>query len=131
MSRTLADLLFRPRSVVIYGASSDPDKLSGRPLDYLKRFGYPGQVYAVNPKRTEVQGVPAFPSLSDLPGPVDLAVVVVPAERVLEALQQCAEHGVGAAIVFASGFVEAGPEGAILQESVTALSKRTGMRVLG
>src|SRR3954453_2325666 len=111
MSRPLTDLLFRPRRVVVYGASSDPDKLSGRPLDYLKRFGYPGRVYAVNPRRTEVQGVPAFPSISDLPGPVDLAIVVLPAQGVLEALEQCAEHGVGAAIVFASGFVEAGPQG--------------------
>lgn len=131
MTERLADLLFRPRSVVVYGASSDRDKLSGRPLDYLRRFGYPGQVYAVNPRRTEVQGVPAFRSIADAPRPVDLAIVVVPADKVLAALENCADHGVGAAIVFASGFVEAGPEGAALQAEITRLCERTGMRVLG
>jgi acyl-CoA synthetase (NDP forming) len=131
VTRSIADLLFRPRSVVVYGASSDPNKLSGRPLDYLKRFGYPGRVYAVNPARTEVQGVSAFPSMADVPRPVDLAIVVVPAEKVLGALYSCADHGVGAAIVFASGFVEAGPEGAALQDGITQLCARTGMRVLG
>jgi acyl-CoA synthetase (NDP forming) len=127
----LADLLFRPRSVVVYGASSDPQKLSGRPLDYLKRFGFPGSVFAVNPQRTEVQGVPAYPSIADVPGSVDLAIVVIPADKVLDALEQCAAHGVGAAIVFASGFIEAGPEGAALQAEMTALCRRTGLRVLG
>ena len=57
MRRTVAELLFRPESVVVYGASSDPDKLSGRPLDYLKRFGYSGRIYAVNNRHRQVQGV--------------------------------------------------------------------------
>ena len=131
MTAGIADLLFRPRSVVVYGASSDRDKLSGRPLDYLKRFGFHGSVYAVNPRRTEVQGVPAFPSISDVPGPIDLAIVVVPAESVLEALENCAAHGVGAAIIFASGYAESGPEGAAEQQKITDLCRRTGMRVLG
>ena len=60
MSRSVADLLFRPRSIIVYGASSDPDKLSGRPLDYLKKFGFKGHLYAVNPRRAEVQGVRAL-----------------------------------------------------------------------
>jgi hypothetical protein len=60
MSRPLVDLLFRPRGVVVYGASSDPDKLSGRPLDYLQRFGYAGRIHVVNPPRTEVQGVRSY-----------------------------------------------------------------------
>jgi acyl-CoA synthetase (NDP forming) len=127
----LADLLFRPRAVVVYGASSDRDKLSGRPLDYLKRFGYEGHVYAVNPRRTEVQGVSTYATIADVPGLVDLAIVVVPADSVLDALERCADRGVGAAIVFASGFVESGPEGEALQARVTELCRRTGMRVLG
>src|SRR5918995_3216293 len=106
MSRALADLLFDPRSIVVYGASSDPEKLSGRPLDYLKKFGYPGKLYAINPRRDVVQGVPAYASIAEVPGPVDLAVVVVPAESVPDAIEQCADHGVGSAIVFASGFSE-------------------------
>lgn len=131
MSRDLTGLLFRPRSVVVYGASSDPNKLSGRPLDYLRRFSFPGSVYAVNPRRTQVQGVPSYPTIADVPEPVDLAIVVVPADSVIEALERCADHGVGAAIVFASGFAESGPDGAAAQDKITDLSRRTGMRVLG
>jgi len=128
---SLSELFFRPRSVLVYGASSDPDKLSGRPLDYLKKFGYPGAIYALNPRRTVVQGVPAYPDVDALPGPVDLAVVVVPAESVLDALERCASVGVGAAVVFASGFAEVGEAGHPAQERIRELVRTTGMRVLG
>jgi len=135
IGRSLADLLFRPRSVVVYGASSDPEKLSGRPLDYLKKFGYAGKLYAVNPRRDTVQGVPAFASIADVPGPVDYAVIVVPAEKVPDAVEQCAAAGVGAATIFASGFSEApaAPEGvgAAAQERIAAAVAETGIRVLG
>lgn len=131
MSRPVADLLFRPRSVVVYGASSDPDKLSGRPLDYLKKFGYRGHVYAINPRRTEVQGVPAYGDLAEVPGPVDLAVIVVPAESVEAAVERCAEAGVGAAIIFASGFAEVGGVGREAQDRLVASARRGGMRLIG
>ena len=131
MNRPVADLLFRPRSVVVFGASSNPDKLSGRPLDYLKKLGYSGEIYAVNPRREEVQGVPAYADIASVPGPVDLAIVVVPAEKVVGALDRCAAAGVGAAIVFASGFAEIGAAGIAAQEQITAFARRTGMRILG
>lgn len=129
---SVADLLFAPRSVVVYGASSDPGKLSGRPLDYLKKLGYGGQLYAVNPRRDVVQGVPAYASIADVPGPVDLAVIVVPADKVPDAVEQCAAAGVGAATIFASGFAEApGGVGVEAQERIAEASRRSGMRVLG
>jgi acyl-CoA synthetase (NDP forming) len=131
MSRSVADLLFRPRSVVVYGASSDPDKLSGRPLDYLKRFGYAGDLYAINVRRDEVQGVRAYDDVAAVPGPVDLAIVVVPAESAVDALTRCAAAGVGVAIVFASGFSEIGEDGAPAQAAMSELTERTGMRILG
>jgi len=131
MTRPVADLLFRPRSVVVYGASSDPDKLSGRPLSYLKKFGYRGDLYAINPRRAQVQGIPAYHDIAAVPGPIDLAVVVVPAASVVEALRRCAEAGVGAAVVFASGFAEIGGEGSAAQAEIDAVVERTGMRVLG
>lgn len=132
MTGSVADLLFAPHSIVVYGASSDPAKLSGRPLDYLKKLGYGGDLYAVNPRRDVVQGVPAYASIADVPGPIDLAVVVVPADKVPDAIDQCAAAGVGAATVFASGFSEA-PDGvgAEAQERIAATCRRTGMRVLG
>jgi len=131
VTRPVADLLFRPRSVVVYGASSDPEKLSGRPLDYLKKFGYAGPIYAVNPRRREVQDVPAYADITDVPGPIDLAVVVVPAESVTAAVVRCADAGVGAAIIFASGFAEIGEDGVAPQDRIAAIARRSGMRVLG
>lgn len=131
MSRPLGDLLFRPRGIVVYGASADPAKLSGRPLAYLKRFGFGGSLYAVNPNRTEVQGVPAFPDIAHVPEDADLAVVVVPAAMVVDAIRRCGEAGIGAAIIFASGFAEVDAAGASLQAELAAAAKETRIRVLG
>ena len=131
MTRPAIDLLFRPRSVVVYGASSDPEKLSGRPLDYLKRFGFAGTISAVNPHRDTVQGVHSFARIADVPGPIDLAVVVVPAESVADAIRHCADAGVGAAIVFASGFAEIGEKGTELQDALVVTAASGGMRLLG
>lgn len=129
--KTAAELFFRPGSVVVYGASSDPDKLSGRPLAYLKKFSYPGKIYAVNPHRDSVQGIEAYKDIAAVPGPVDLAVIVVPASSVIDAVQRCADAGVGAATIFASGFAEVGESGSPLQEEITRIAKTSGMRVLG
>lgn len=132
MSVSLSDALFRPRGIAVVGASNDPAKLSGRPLDFLLRLGYEGNVIAVNPTRSEVQGVKSYKSLADAPGPVDLAIVVVPAAAVPKALQDCAAAGVTAAIVFASGFAEVkGDKGRQMQDQVETIAKTTGLRVLG
>ncbi|MDV7088954.1 CoA-binding protein [Rhodococcus opacus] len=131
MSRSLADLLFRPRSVVVYGASSDPDKLSGRPLDYLQRFGFTGEIHAINPRRDVVQGVRSYSDIADVPGPVDLAVIVVPADSVVDAVRRCAKAGVGAAIIYASGFAEIGETGEAVQQEIVSAAASTGMRVVG
>jgi acyl-CoA synthetase (NDP forming) len=131
VSRTAADLLFRPRSIVVYGASSDPNKLSGRPLDYLKKLGFAGEIYAVNPRRSDVQGVAAYPTVADIAGTVDLAIVVVPAPAVVDATRACADAGVGAAIIFASGFSEIGADGTAQQDEIAQIAQRSGMRVLG
>ncbi|RYE40772.1 MAG: hypothetical protein EOP24_39590 [Hyphomicrobiales bacterium] len=132
MTRSVADLLFDPRSIVVVGASSNPDKLSGRPLDYLKKLGYRGGLFAVNPRRDVVQGVPAYASIADVPGPIDLAIIVVPADKVPDAVDQCAAAGVRAATIFASGFSEApGGVGVAAQERVAAAARRSGLRVLG
>jgi acetate---CoA ligase (ADP-forming) len=132
VSRALDDLLFDPRSILIYGASSDPEKLSGRPLDFLSRFGFAGDLYAINPHRERVQGVAAYPTVADVPGPIDLVVIVVPAVLVPGAIEECAAHGIGAAIVFASGFAEL-PSGAgvLAQEEIRKVAHRSGLRVLG
>ncbi len=100
--RTVLD----PKSVAIIGASENPNKLGGRPLLYLSRFGYKGSVYPINSKRSEVQGYKAYPSLTDLREAPEVAIVVVPGDAAVEAVEQCAELGVKVAIVMTSGFGE-------------------------
>ncbi|MEY4098930.1 MAG: hypothetical protein RL300_101 [Pseudomonadota bacterium] len=131
MPVNIKDALFRPRGVAIVGASNDPAKLSGRPLDFLLRLGYQGHIVAVNPTRSVVQGVKAYPKLADAPGPIDLAIVVLPAAAVVQALRDCAAAGVAAAIVFASGFSEMGGRGVPMQDGIDEIVKSTGLRVIG
>ncbi len=120
-----------PRAIAVLGASDDPVKVGGRPLAFLIRHGYRGRLFPVNPARATVQGLPAFPSLDAIPGAVDLAIVVVPGERVLEALEAAAAKGVRVAIVFSSGFAEVGEAGRREQARMGALARRTGLRVIG
>jgi acyl-CoA synthetase (NDP forming) len=123
--------VFRPRAIAVVGASDDPVKIGGRPLAFLLRHGYPGRVFPVNPARATVQGLPAFPSVAAIPEPVDLAIVVVPAERVLESLEEAAAKGARAAIVFSSGFAEVGEAGRVAQARLGELAARTGLRIIG
>ncbi len=131
MTRSVADLLFRPRSVAVVGASADAAKLSGRPLAYLKSLGFEGDFFAVNPRRPEVQGIVTQKHISEVPGPVDLAIIVVPADSVVAAVEDCAAAGVGAVIIFASGFGEADEAGTAAQVQLTEISQRSGMRIVG
>lgn len=132
MTASVAERLFRPRSIAIIGASNDTVKLSGRPLDFLLRHGYQGGLYPVNPARDLVQGVKAWPAIGAVPGPVDLAIIVVPAHAVVQAVEDCGAAGVGAAIIFASGFSEmAGGAGVPQQEALVAAAAKSGIRLLG
>jgi acyl-CoA synthetase (NDP forming) len=95
-------LILSPSSIAIIGASTDPNKVGGRPLLYLSRFGYRGRVYPVNSNRDVVQGVRAFPDAASLPEAPDLAIVAVPSGQAHEAVTACAERGAKAAIVMTS-----------------------------
>jgi len=123
--------LFEPRSVAIYGASSDPRKIGGRPLDFLKRSGFAGALYPINPKTAQIQGLPAFASLAAAPGPVDLAVIAVPAPAVVAAVEDCTRHGVRGAVILSSGFAEAGGEGVQWQQRLAEIARESGMRIVG
>jgi len=120
-----------PRSVAVVGASDNPDKVGGRPVDYLKRFGYRGNIYPVNPKREIVQGVRCYPDLRALPEVPDLAIIAVAGEQVPAAVQDCASCGVRSVIVLSSGFGETGEAGRAQQEAMTALARKSGMRLIG
>ena len=125
------DCLFDPRSIAIIGASSDPTRVSGRPVQMLRDSGYAGALYPVNPRRDTVQGLKAHPSLDAIGSPVDLALITVPAASVEAALEDCCRNRVGAAIVFGSGFAEIGEEGRAAQERLAAIARAGGVRLLG
>jgi acyl-CoA synthetase (NDP forming) len=123
--------LFEPRAVALIGASADPLSISARPLRLLRQHGYAGGLYPVNPKYAELQGLPVYPSIAAVPAPVDLAIVVVPAPVVAGILEECAQAGVGCAMVITSGFAEAGESGRQLQQTIADIVARTSMRVSG
>lgn len=125
------EALLRPRSIAIIGASQDPAKIGGRPLHLLRRYGYAGQIYPINPRAAEVQGLKAYPSVMNVPEAPDLALIAVEAEKAPDAVEQCAARGVRGVVVFSSGFAELGEAGAALQERLRAVGRRTGMRILG
>jgi len=127
----LRDSLFAPKRLLVVGASNDPAKFSGRPVAFLRKCGFDGEVIPVNPSRSTVQGFPAIRTVSELQDQAELAIIAVAAPAVVEALESCAAAGVRAAIVFASGFAESGREGAALQAEVAGVVQRTGLRVLG
>jgi acyl-CoA synthetase (NDP forming) len=125
------DALLAPSSVVVIGASDDPRRIGGRPLSYLLSRGFAGRVLAVNPKRETVQGLPALASLDDAPETPDLAIVAVPAATALATLEDCAARGVGAAVVFSSGFAEVDDDGGAGQRAMADVARASGMRILG
>lgn len=122
---------FYPRSVAIIGASNNPDSIGGRPIKYLAGNGYQGYIYPVNPKYGEIAGFRCYPSVADIPGEVDLAIVAVSAERLLASLAECGAKGVKNAVIFTSGFAEVGEEGKQLQERLASLARSSGMRICG
>ncbi|CAM3988384.1 acetate--CoA ligase family protein [Bordetella muralis] len=123
--------LLDPASIAIVGASDNPDKIGGRPIFYMRRHGYAGTIYPINPQRTEVQGERAWPSLDALPTTPDLAIVAVAGEQAVQAVDKCAELGVSTAIVISAGFSETGSAGKALQDAMTARARAAGMRIVG
>jgi len=129
-SQKSLDFFFRPKSIAILGASSDPTKIGGRPIRYLQMAGFSGRILPINPERHTVQDLPAFARIEDVDGDVDLAIVAVPAAQVPNAIRACVGKGVKAATVFSAGFAETGQEGERLQREI--LSAAAGrMRILG
>ena len=129
-ARTLNALL-RPRSVAMVGASADVTRIGGRALRHLKEVGFGGEIYPVNPGRSEVQGLKAWSTIDDLPGSPDCAVLALPSAAVLPAIEACARKGVGAAVIFSAGFAEMGEDGARQQDQILGVARQAGMRLLG
>ena len=133
MSSRFAGLtpLLAPRSVAVLGASSDPTRISGRPIAYMKSQGFQGGLYPINPNRTEVQGLKAYASINDVPEVPDVAIVAVAAEVAAAAIEDLAKKGVKAVVMFTAGFAEMDDAGAVAQDKMVATARSYGMRILG
>ena len=125
------DPFFSPGNVAVIGATDKPGSVGKTVLSNLLHGSLRGKIFAVNPKRREVLGVPAFPAVSALPEAVDLAVVVTPATTVPDVIGECVDAGVKATVVISAGFRERGAEGAALEEKIRQHLKRGTMRVIG
>ena len=122
---------FRPRSVAVVGASRDPSSIGYRLLDALVTNHFQGPVYPVNPKASVIGGIRAYPTVRDLPEPVDLAVIAVPREAVPAVVDDCAARSVRAIVVITAGFAEVGDEGRALQQQLADKVRGYGMRMVG
>jgi len=120
---------FNPRSVAVIGASQDSTKMGYAVMHNLLHF--PGQLYPVNNKRDEIQGLKAYRSILDIPAPVDMAVITVPAMHVPRVIEECGEKGVAIAVIITAGFKEMSEEGKILEERIVSIARKNGVRIVG
>lgn len=127
----MLESLFQPKSVAVIGASRTPGKLGYAVLTNMLESGFPGPIYPINPGATEILDRPAYPSVEAVPGPIDLAVIVVPAKYVLDALHECGRKGVKAVIVISAGFRETGSEGLQMEREMVELARQYGLRIVG
>lgn len=123
--------LLQARSVAIVGASSDPSKITGRPLAYMRARGYTGELYPVNPGRREVQGLRSYESLSAIGRPVDLAIIGTSADQVEGVVREGIAAGVKGFVIFSSGFAEVGAQGKALQQALSQLARENDVAIVG
>jgi acetyltransferase len=125
------DVFFSPAAVAVIGATETAGSVGRTLLQNLLASPFGGVVYPINPKRSHVLGVKAYPSIAQAPGPVALAVIVIPAPGVPAVLRACAAAGVTGAIIISAGFKETGPAGAALEAEVLAIARDAGIRIVG
>lgn len=120
-----------PRAVAVVGASSDLARIGGQPIRLLTEYGYGGKVYPVNPKYTEIKGLPCYPNLGAVPQPCDVALIALAAPHVPGVIEECGRAGIPFALVLSAGFSEVGDEGKALQARLVEAVKKSGVRVVG
>ena len=128
---TAIQALLRPDSIAVIGATADANKLNGRPLHYLRRDGFQGRIFPVNPNYDEVIGMRCYPDVDSLPEAPDMAIVAVAARRVVDSVEALGRKGTRAAIVFGAGFAEMGEDGLRLELELLAAARKTGIRICG
>ncbi len=127
----LRQQVFSPRSVALIGASSDATKNTSRPQRYMRRYGYSGKLFPINPGRDEIFGEKSYPDVTAVPDAIDHAFVMVPANRVAKALEQCVAKKIPVVTIYTDGFAEIGAEGRAMQEELQRIAKAGGVRLIG
>ncbi len=123
--------VLKPRSLALVGASRDASKIGGALLANIRREGFKGAVYPINPSAAEVQGLKSYPSISAVGAPIDLALIAVPAQAVEQMVDECARAGVQAVVVISAGFAEVSQAGREAERRLTELARASGMRLVG
>jgi len=131
MSEHFLKRFFEPESIAIIGASHDRAKRSGIPLREMLRAGCKCNIYPVNPKYSEIEGIKCYPSIKDIDKPVDLALICLPAEAAIQAVQECVEKGVKFAVIISAGWAEIGGEGLKRQEELKRIVEKSDIRICG
>jgi acetate---CoA ligase (ADP-forming) len=124
------DPIFHPRSVALLGASGNPGKIGGVLMNRFVEMGFE-HLYPVNPREDRILSIKAYPKITDIPGPVDLAIIVTPTNAVLSAVEDCTTKGVRAIVITTSGFSEAGEEGKKLEQELVRIARSGGVRIIG
>jgi acyl-CoA synthetase (NDP forming) len=127
----LASALLNPRRIALIGGSSDPKRLTARAQVYLRKHGFTGDLFPINPSADTILGERAYPRLADVPGDIDLAYLLLGTQHVEGQIAAVAEKRIPVAAILADGFAEAGDEGRALQERLLATAKAAGVRLLG
>ena len=124
-------LLWNAQSIAIIGATERENAMGRAPIEYLQRYGYKGEIYPINPKGSTVLGLQAFTTITEVNSEIDLALILLPAGLVEEALTQCGVAGVKVVIVMSSGFAESDADGVLAQARLVDIAKHSGMRLVG
>ena len=127
----LRQQVFSPRSVALIGASSDATKNTSRPQRYMRRYGYGGKLFPINPGRSEIFGEKSYPEVTAVPDDIDHAFIMVPTNRVAKELEQCVAKKIPVVTIYTDGFAEVGAEGRAMQEELQRIAKAGGVRLIG
>jgi acyl-CoA synthetase (NDP forming) len=124
-------ILFQPESLAIVGASQDELKSGGMFVSSLLKDGYKGAIYPINRKESEIMSLKSYPSVLDVPGKIDLAIMAIPAQGLPQAMAECAQKGIKFAVVHSVGFSELGTEGRELERQMVEAARSGGVRIVG
>ena len=125
------ECFFKPESIAIIGASQNLLKLNSKPLAALLKKNYSGDIYPINPRYTEIEGIPCYPSILDVSGDIDMVIAGLPSNLILDVINQCVQKNVKCVVVFSGGFAETGLEGQALQDKIAEIAIANNIKIIG